>query len=394
MKDPIIEPKREQLEKKQQLSPIAQEKTYGERQYDFIFGTVINFWVNLIFSAAATHLVTHSKANFKLPFLNKETSLSGMQQLVTEKIHNSPPMRLFGENAAYDPATKLTPRIRAANTLANVLTLTSAGHFVMIPSVWLGAKIKAPLVRHFNRKHYGDAAMEDPTLKARHAAIEMEERPTLFGTLVGRAGSMVATQAVGYTIGNDANLFKWIGGKLNLGFLSKFSGLDHITGVLGKYSGSAVEHLLPQSTGALDKALAGSPLHMDWSVNQQLEHRNALSAGHASPVSGPQYQHATQHFGKYLAQDVLYSAVTAVSIAPAINFCKKFIPGMTYTPKVSEETRALVQQTPVKVRPHRLAENAPEMVLSTDAGDRPATTINQIHNHNRVQTAQEQQVTA
>ena len=288
--------------------------------------------MNLTFSAAVTYLVTHSTKPMKIPFVKEPTSLSTMQQKLTKAMHDMPIMNVFGKESVYDIHNPVSnTRTRAANTLSNILTLTSAGHLVMIPSVWIGAKVKAPMVRYLDRKHYGDEAMDDPALQARHAALDTEERPTLFGSVVGRMGTMAATQVVGYTIGNDLNLIRHAGKTLKVGALEKFNGLDELTGVLGKHSGRAIEEIAPNLTKTMDKTMADGRFKMDWSVNQKLHDPSLRS----KPYSG-----SAQHMGKYLAQDVLYSAVTAVSISPVISFCKKFIPGMTYTPKGAMEVPA------------------------------------------------------
>ncbi len=341
---------------KQQVSLVAKDMTFGERTYDFVFNQLINFWVNLVASAAFTYWVSHSQSGFKL--LGKEFSApSVIQQKIAKGLHDAPPLGAFGEKAAYDIHNPPTSnRAKAANTLSNVLTLVTAGHFIMIPSVWLGAKIKAPLVEWLNRGHYGADAMEDPSLKLRHAAIRLEERPTLLGAFVGRIGTIIATQLTGYSIGNASNVVRTLGKHLKSPILQSFPGVDGLAEVAGNKLGQTVEELMPHNTTKLDTRLrepAAGGTRYDWSKNQ-IQHNPSLK--------DTPYQRASQHMGKYLAQDVLYTFVTAATIAPAINFAKKFVPGMTYKPTDAAAAKVLAEhETPKKfhVRPNPIMARAP-----------------------------------
>jgi hypothetical protein len=356
------------------VSPLAQDKTYGEKTYDLIFNNLINFWVNLIASAAFTYWVTHSQKPIKLPFIAKEFSPpSVVQQKIAKGIHNWPIMGVFGPKGEYDIANPPSnKRGKAANNAANVLTLVTAGHPILILSVWLGAKIKAPFVMALDRKHYGDEAMDDPSLKARHEALEVAERPTLLGAVVGRIGTIFATQFTVYTIGNPDNLLNWVGRKLHIPGVKSFPGMDHTAEVIGNKAGLAVEELFPNNTGRMDNFLrtdSHGAHKFDWSA-KQIQENPALK-------SEP-YQRSAQHMGKYLAQDVLYTAVTASTITPAIHFIKKFIPGMTYTPEAarripSPELQKLREET--RVNPGRVAQlpDAANQNIDT-ANDQPAPT--------------------
>lgn len=373
----------------QRLSPLVQQPTYGERVYDYIFNKFLNFWVNLTVSAAFTYWVTHQHQPLKI-FGKSLPAPSKIQQNVAAWFYNFAPMRVFSKGSdigGYDPGKPPTSmRGKAANNAANILTLTAAGHPIMIGSVWLGAKIKSPLVEWLNRRHYGDAAMEDPLLKARHAAIEVEERPTLLGAVLGRAGTIVATQTTGYTIGNSANLFTWLGkSKLPIPGKSKlvnFTGIDHIAGVFGDSLGAPVQELLKNQTDALDRRL--EQRGYGWSA-AQTQRDDSLRT--------QPYQNAAQHFGKYLAQDVLYTIVTASTISPAINWLKGFIPGLTYIPKAKAHLVAEIPYTPkeLHIKPNRIADAAPE--AEANASEIPDTTISgsklhaaQIANENRRET--------
>lgn len=370
--------RQEQQDKKeeQKLSPLTQNPTYGERVHDFVFNKFINFWVNLTVSAAFTYWVTHSQKPFKLPwfdrknvtFLMKEMPPpSELQRRIAASIYNFSPMNVFGKNEGFDTSNPPdTRRGKAATNAANTFTLVTAGHPIMIGSVWLGAKIKAPFVQWLNRRHYGDEAMDDPLMKARQAAIEIEERPTLIGAIIGRLGTIVATQVTTYTVGNPTNILSWLGAKVGI----KFPGMDKIAGVFGDNLGRTFEELAPDRAEKIDAYLAKNNKY-NWST-QQIQADASLK--------GTPYKNSAQHFGKYLAQDVLYTMVTATTINPAINFLKKFIPGLTYTPKGADAIIAaaanddipaeMISPKALHIKPNRFADEAPDMPESTITGER------------------------
>ena len=343
-----------ETEKAPTLSPFAQDKTYGEQKYDFIFGTLINFWLNLGVSALFTYWISHSQNVLKNPFTKKEItnfkgdvlgSPSQVQGKIAEGIHDWGIMKVFDDTV--HESGQASNRQKYATNAAGVMTLVTGGHFVLIPSVWLGAKIKAPLVEWFDRRHYGAEAMEAPDIKARHAALAIEERPTFFGAVIGRIGSVVATQVTSYTIGNPSNIITWLGGKLNSSGLKKFTGIDHISGVIGDKAGEAITELMPSTSQNFDAHLVKN--NNSWS-NQQVEKNASLPS--------QTYHGAFKHISKYTAQDVLYTAVTSATIMPIINALKHYIPGMTYTPKAKPGVDvALAKQITLRPAPLRSEDN-------------------------------------
>lgn len=418
-----------QLEKYQKVSALSQDPTYGERLYETVFHHGINFWFNLVTSAAFTYWVSHSKNPIKLPFVEhipqmpvieripvvrniasfltrEHRAPSVIQKSLAENIEKFAPLRAFGTYGS-------EMRNGVAKTMAGVFTLTTAGHFVMIPSVWLGAKIKASFVKNADRKHYGAEAMEDPALKLRHAMIEAEERPTLFGTVLGRAGTILATQTTAYTVGNATqNIPRIIGTKFNIPFLKKFTGIDHFTEMAGDKIGGAVGEMIPGTEKLNERIRTLGPKGYDFS-NAQHDHFAELGVG---PLKyGQKVPHPTdpksmvgggfaEHFGKYLVSDVMYTAVTSVTIMPAINFMKKFIPFMTYKPTLNAETQAILdtaQKLPKlpRHRPSPLAETAPQTAnenihtANDDLPETPASKISHAHHQSHVH-ARELQVGA
>ena len=337
--------KQTKKEKEQPISPLSQELTYGERWHDFIFKHLINFWLNWIASGLFTYWVMHYQRPVNLGVV-KLPSPSMMQNHVAAFFYKLWPMAWFGDRKTFDvhnPPT--TPRGEAASTAATTFTLVGMGHPIMIGSVWLGAKFKAPIVKWFNRRHYGDEAMQSDDLQARHAAIEMEERPTFLGAVVGRLGTILATQLATYTVGNPKNIIHRAG--------INFSGVDHIAGVVGNNVGAAVTELLPNTMARVDSRLAANGQY-SWSA-KQLQATPALK--------GATYGNAVQHLSKYYAQDLMYTFITSLSISPVINAMKHVIPGLTYTPKVQRKDEAsdpiiAEKAANLRVTPNPIAERA------------------------------------
>jgi len=347
MREQMNEEEQKLPETNTQLSPFAKEETYGEKKYHAFFNVFINFWVNLGVSAVFTYWVSHSTNPIKLPFSDRKfPSPSELQKRVAHGIHNLPFMRVFGLKDNPDPNNM---RVVAAGKMANTLTLVTAGHPIMIPSVWLGAKIKPAFVRYFDRKHYGDEAMESADLKARHAAIDVAERPTFIGAVVGRIGTIFATQFTTYSIGSSTNAINWTGKKLGIQRVANFPGIDKIAEVFGNNLGRVPEELMPKRTAAIDEHLSANGYN--WSGGQLNDYPE---------LKGQPYKRSAQHLGKYLAQDVLYTVVTATSISPIINTMKKFIPGLTYKPttKIANDTPAVAPEK-LHLRPPVFADAAP-----------------------------------
>ena len=349
-------------------SILAKQETFGEKKFAFWQGTVVNFWLNLLVSGVFTYWFSHSKTEIKLPFLEKN-SPSGFQKAIADKIHEMPFMSVFGEKAVGDV---INNRRKFASNAANVFTLTTGGHFIVIPSVWLGAKIKAGLVRKWDREHYGDEAMSDPGIVARHEALDTEERPTLLGAVFGRLGAIVATQATAYVIGNPSNALHWLGERFGVAPLRRFRGMDEIAGVVGNKIGEATQEFMPEASRKFDQHAIDKGF--DWSLQQLDKHPE---------LAGTPYRDATLHMGKYLAQDVLYTAVTAVSINPAINALKHVLPGMTYRPTAKAKPEAPVIPLP---RAQEAAARA--------ANETPQTKIRHIHNEATIAPRTEKEILA
>lgn len=330
------------------VSPLANDLTYGEKKHRQIFGVAINFATNLLASAGFTYWVNHSEKPVNL-FGHQFNRPAEVQRSIAKWIEAKPFMSVFRESAA---------RFEAAKVMAGVLTLTAAGHIIMIPSVWLGAKIKAPMVEWFNRRHYGDEAMEDPSLKARHLAIRMEDRPTLFGAVTGRFGTILATQLTGYTVGSHRNLVRWAGSKLGVEAMEGFKGIDYMTEFAGDKFGGILSEALPKQTARLNESIAKH--RYGWSMNQiekaQKEGIDLTDAAYGTLPNNAGTSGFNEHYGKYVVSDIMYTLVTALSINPAINFFKKYIPGMTYKPAVKQEVPDYLKDdiATIRVRPNPL----------------------------------------
>ena len=338
------------------ISPLAQDMTYGERVFQRIYGPGINFGLNLIVSAAFTYWVNHSHTPI--------TISAKLKKILPKEIIDKSPARpaefqsAIAKWVAEQPIIKVLfkdPLVqnKAANSMASVLTLTTAGHAVMIPTVWLGAKVKSPFIEWLDKRHYGAEGLTDPSLQARHKAIQQEERPSLFGAVVGRLGTVVATQITAYTVGHDMNIFVMAGKKWpRFKFLQKMTGIDNFTEFSGDRIGGMISEALPSQMAKLNTTLVKR--NYGWSLNQAEKLPTLITQPYGTRKMGADgVMHGggfAEHYGRYAVSDILYTLVTALTIAPAINFGKKFIPFMTYRPK--HEVKAQSQGDPTEAKIH------------------------------------------
>ena len=310
-------------EKAPMRSPFAEEKSYGEKKFDRIFGTLTNFWANLLLSGVFSFWVKHSRNPIKLPFVEKEfVSLNEWQSRLINRLDGHAVMKSI-ENPVI--------RHKRSEAIVNLFTLLIPGHFIMIPSVWLGSKFKEPLVRHWDKKHYGAEAMEHPDMVARHLTLATEDKPTFFGAVVGRLGTVAATTATARIIGSEENWANVLGEKINSGALKRFKGMDPVASEVGSEIGGIMEKLAPKRIKALNNHFAANGY--TWSEAQIKD----VALGKSSlPVAGP-YTHGVDDASRYIAQDVMYTFITSAGIHPIMRLLNKVLPGMKYTPKLTSE---------------------------------------------------------
>ncbi len=364
------------------ISPFAMDKTYGEKRYDFIFHNLIDFWVNLTTSAAFSFWVFHSKSPIKLPGMKNAAKPAEIFESLRGKMAELPFVKLFKT----DDTKK-----QVSGSMAGTLVLTSMGHVVMIPSAWIGAKIKSSFVRNEDRKHYGDEAMQSDDLKARHATIDAEERPTFIGAVVGRVGTVVATQTAAYTLGSKINIFRWIGEKTNIGFLGKFRGIDDTVEKIGAEAGGIVRKYARRPVEFAERQLSEG---VEYSAAQVKEHPDLIKAdgtkatyGSVKTIGG-----LPEHYLRYGFADVMYTFVTTMTMVPAINFLKKFVPGLTYKPNVSLETDNLAASVPTHLATSQ-ATQADDQRAKIAESVGPRTRINSISKDETVRPRMDQQLT-
>lgn len=286
------------------------EQSFGEKFHDGFFKVFINFLVNLFASGVFSFWVAHSRNPIKLPFIAKEIEpLSVLQSRATRWLSEQPIM-----NGLKDQTTK----IERAQSMVGLFTLLMPGHFVMIPSLWLGSKFKPQIVKTLNEWKYGRETVEQsPELQARQAALECEERPTLFGALVARAGTVLATQAVARTIGSPNNWANALGEKTNIGVLKRFGGMDPLAGKIGDQIGNGIERVTPGLAKPFNRYF--STHGYEWAEWQT----------RANPsLAGTPYDKAASNLSRYITMDVLYTFITAVTLHPILNFVKQYIPGI------------------------------------------------------------------
>lgn len=303
-------------------SIFAKEKTYGEKKYDFIFGNLINFWVNLLASAGFAYWVRHAGPT-KLPFSNKTFEPSKVQDGFAKWMEN-----------------KFSFTESKASSVANILTLLTPGHIVMIPSVYFGEKYKASIVKHFNRRHYGDEAMQSPELMRRHAEIAAADKPTVLGTVVARAGTAVINSSITYTLGTQDNWLRKKGEQFNIPGLNKFRGLDHYFDRMGVAIGEGTKAGAPQIYESLTESFSKNKKYSSEQIANAKKYADA-DPSLAKINDGQPYKSGFNNFIRYVTQDIIYTLIAAGVVHPIIRNVKKILPGMTYKPKVSAETAAL-----------------------------------------------------
>lgn len=307
----------------------SQCKTFGEKAYSGIFDWGINFGVNLVLSAAFTHYVKHASK----PIWKNASFGKGF-------FHEAPEKAFENVRNWMQRTTKFSENTAAR--MADALTLTTAGTVVMIPSVWLGAKIKADFVQSLDNWRYGkDAVENDSWLQARHDQIEHGPKPTLIGAVVGRAGTMAAVQLTAATIGSNTNLLKKLGDSTNINWLKNFEGLDHYSKKIGHAAGTAITDAMPEASVKLDRYARRIGFHHS---AEQITADNKLSTH--TPYTG-----ALADFSRYTALDTMYTAVTMFTIHPIINAAKSVLPGMTYsdTPKEKPEGKVFAVRSQGKI---------------------------------------------
>ncbi len=364
------------------ISPFAMDKTYGEKKYDFIFGNLINFWLNLTTSAAFSYWVFHSKSPIKLWGMKDAAKPSEIFESLRGKMEKLPFVQLFKQ---------ADTREKISGSMAGTLTLVTMGHLVMIPSVWLGAKIKSSFVRNEDRKHYGDEAMQSDDLKARHAAIDAEERPTFLGAVVGRMGTVLATQTAAYTLGSKINIFRWAGEKTPLTFLAKFHGIDHLVEEIGAETGGIVRKYAKTPVEWVDKQVGKGA---GYSAAQLKEHPELIqngkevAYGSVKGVGG-----LPEHYLRYAFADVMYTFVTTLTMSPIINTLKKFIPGLTYKPSVSPETAALAASVPQHTTTSLATAEDDKRAAAKEMANAPSPRVSSISKDETISPRMDQQLT-
>ncbi len=337
------------------ISPLANEKTYGERWYSRVFDWGLNYWVNLLASAGFSHWAANSTREIKVPGLAKaspRTIQENLGKLISSQwFMNGYKNRQIAEHGVEKGMEFLGKRGFA---MAESLTLLVPGFAVVLPSVYLGAKIKPWFVEKLNRWHYGDEAMDDPSLKARHQAIAAEAQPTMLGTITARMVTVAAVQASAKFIGSENNTFNWIGKKVGNKSMQEFKGINPVAESIGVGIGNAMPAGLQQKMNA-----SAQRMGLSWSNAQA---KKGMSGA---------YNQAIQDIMKFISMDTIYTAVSAGTIRPALRVLRH-IPGMSHTPKSAANSPTLDGDV-VKVPPNRYTDTAPDAPARAPAANDPTS---------------------
>lgn len=362
------------------ISPLASDKTYGERIYSRVFDWGLNYWTNLLASAGFSHWAANSTKKMDIPGIPKVVPRE-LQNNLGHKIasqwfmqgyKNNQMLEHGGTAAAEGIMNHTISELRASRLLkkasiiaernlqkrgfamAESLTLLVPGFAVMIPSVWLGAKIKPWLVEKLNEYHYGKEALDDPSLKARHQAIAAEVKPTLLGTIIARIGTVIAVQLSAKFIGSESNTFNWIGKRTNNTTLKDFKGINPVAESIGGNIGNSMPAELQQFVNRKAQGI-----NFSWS-DKQVKTWMKRNPGKLAEEMGS-YSVATQDLSKYIAMDTIYTLVSAGTIHPLLRLLPHVpIIGhyMTYKPKVAENSPEFDGEK-IKIKSHPLADTTP-----------------------------------
>ncbi len=323
------------------ISPLANEKTYGERKYTQIFDWGLNYWTNLLASAGFSQWASNSNKEIKILGFDKAKPRV-LQERLGDWISKHWLMNGYKERqiAKHGMENGMEFVGKRGFAMAESLTLLVPGFVVMIPSVWLGAKVKPMIVEWFNKRRYGEDAMEDPSLKARHQAIRAEEQPSLLGAVVARMGTVGAVQLSAKLIGSESNTINWVGEKAKLSSLKKFNGINPAAETVGVGLGNSLPESVKQSLNAKAQKWG-----LSWS-NKQI--KNGKTGA---------YDQAAQDLSKYIAMDTMYTAVSAGTIRPLLKLLSH-VPGMSNKPKVATNSPTFDGEK-VKVPANRYADSIP-----------------------------------
>ena len=437
------------------VSPLVNDKTYGERVYHSIFDIGLNYWANLLSSAGFSQWAEHG--NGKVPFsdkspreLQKELAngiikrdplMTGLIPFTNVKI---PFLKGYADTALKKAAIDF-PHEEALNLIsiseqmvenraiarARSLTLLVPGFLIVVPTVWLGAKIKPWFVSKLDQHKYGAGSMDDPTLKARHEAIAAESRPTIFGAVSARLMTMAAVQISAQLVGSKGNFISnntkyknfgvneitdsfghAVGGALPEKVRENFSKFASKKLELGWSDEQIKKHLkdigylrsdsiIPLDAELREKALngikdaAGIGQHPVWNEKEQ-NYLPVSDHQRAEGINGlKEYKTAAQDLGRFIATDTIYTIITACTIQPAIKLLR-MIPGMSYKPKTAKDGNdgKVLQPTRVKVPANEFGEfsDRAETVTVQAAKDTtaPGLSINQASPHGTLHQHEQQ----
>ncbi len=367
--------KQKENKEKQVISPLANDRTYGERRYSLIFDWGLNYWTNLLSSAAFSHWVEHTTQSIKIPYLKAATPRQIQKNLADWIAEGSLMDGLRKEiTETQGKAKALEVVAERSMSRARSMTLLAPGFLIMIPSVWLGAKFKPAIVEWFNRRHYGDEAMNDPSLHARHQAIAAEARPTFLGAFTARMGTFFAAQATAQLIGSRENLINKLGRNIDSEGLKNFGGIDPVAESVGAALGGAAPAGIRAAANRFAKRI-----HLDWSVEQLKSNPPGV------------YNTATQDLARFIAADTMYTMVSASTIRPFLRVLKH-VPGMSYLPKEAANSPTFDGDEKIKVPANSYGFIAPGINDTKHAPERPRTRISHAQDRETIMQAAERNI--
>lgn len=380
------------------VSPLANDKTYGERWYNAVFNWGLSYWMNLTASAGFSQWAEHGNNPIKIPFV-KEASPREFQAKLADKIREIDPfMKRFEQQMKDTHGLVKGDAIAFDRALARArsLTLLIPGFAIMIPAVWIGAKVKPWFVQTLNRMHYGEEAMDDPSMIARQQAITAESQPTFLGTVVARLGTVLAAQTAAQLVGSKNNYLNTLGIDHNIDAFKKF-GVNEMTESWGAALGGKLPQKLQTGYSTFVKGYGLGPserqLKQYWENHPEVatlfegKLLEGKIVGKLAPDLREQaakvlesYDTATKDLGSFIIADTFYTAITALTIHPLVRLLRH-IPFMSFKPDVPAQS-ARFEGEKIKVPANQygeLADRDPsaEAKPTTSGTDKPGFSISE-----------------
>ena len=255
-------------------------RTSGEKTFDALAYWVNGFGTNLVLSTLITYY-----------FVDNKHGQQAFKQLLK----------------GYEKAGIQNEKVR--EVMARAFTLLLGGH-ITAAGVKIAEDNKLDLVKWLDRQFYGDEAEMLPEIKAGHAHVAEESKPTWLNIALARMICWSVIQGAAFACGNeDSNLVMNLGKKYNIPVLKEFS-VEGWSRVAGEKVVNHTPHFVENGVNKLCSPLATSDPDL---VYKKLMHYGAI--------------------------DTLYTMITAALLKPVTAQLRK-LPSMRIDPQIEADMEA------------------------------------------------------